>query len=54
VYRPTHTVHWKAILREHNGNSLMVPKAANVHVTISDENDKAVFDRQMPLSATAM
>ena len=52
VYRPTHTVHWKAILREHDGNSLTVPKPGTVHVIISDENDKAVFDRQMPLSAT--
>ena len=51
VYRPTHTVHWKAILREHNGNSLALPKPGNVHVVISDENDKAVFDKQMPLSA---
>jgi alpha-2-macroglobulin len=51
VYRPTHTVHWKAILREHNGNSLALPKPGSVHVVISDENDKAVFDRQMPLSA---
>jgi uncharacterized protein YfaS (alpha-2-macroglobulin family) len=52
VYRPTHTVHWKAILREHNGNSLAIPKAATVQVTISDENDKSVFDRPMPISAT--
>jgi uncharacterized protein YfaS (alpha-2-macroglobulin family) len=51
VYRPTHTVHWKAILREHAGNALVVPKAGRIHVTISDENDKAVFDQQMPLSA---
>lgn len=51
VYRPTHTVHWKAILREHNGNSLALPKPVNVRVTISDENDKAVFDQPMPLSA---
>ena len=52
VYRPTHTLHWKAILREHNGNALAIPKPGNVQVTISDENDKAVFDRSMPLSAT--
>ena len=51
VYRPTHTVHWKAILREHDGNSLALPKPGNVHVTISDETQKAVFDRQMPISA---
>ncbi len=52
VYRPTHTVHWKAILREHNGNSLALPRPGNVHVTISDQDDKAVFDQQMPLSAS--
>jgi alpha-2-macroglobulin len=51
VYRPTHTVHWKAILREHDGNALALPKDASVLVTISDENDKAVFKQQMRLSA---
>jgi uncharacterized protein YfaS (alpha-2-macroglobulin family) len=51
VYRPTHTVHWKAILREHAGNALVVPKPGNIHVTISDENQKSVFDQQMPISA---
>ncbi len=51
VYRPTHTVHWKAILREHNGNALALPKPGNVHVTISDENNKEVFAQEMPLSA---
>ena len=52
VYRPTHTVHWKAILRDHDGNSLALPRPGTVRVTISDENDKAVFDKQMPISAT--
>jgi uncharacterized protein YfaS (alpha-2-macroglobulin family) len=52
VYRPTHTVHWKAILRERDGNSLALPRPGTVRVTISDENDKAVFDKQMPISAT--
>ncbi len=51
VYRPTHTVHWKAILREHNGNALAVPKGT-VHVAILDESEKAVFERQMPISAS--
>ncbi|HWG16729.1 MAG TPA: alpha-2-macroglobulin family protein, partial [Acidobacteriaceae bacterium] len=50
VYRPTHTVHWKAILREHDGNSLKLPAPGSVHVVITDENQKAVFDKQMPLS----
>jgi hypothetical protein len=51
VYRPTHTVHWKAILREHDGNALKLPAPGMVHVVIADENDKAVFDKQMPLAA---
>lgn len=51
VYRPTHTVHWKAIVREHNGNALAVPKPGPLHVTITDEADKTVFDQQLPLSA---
>jgi hypothetical protein len=50
VYRPTHTVHWKAILREHNGNSLALPKPGTVRVVISDENDKAVFDQGRRIS----
>ena len=45
-------MHWKAILREHDGNALKLPAPGMVHVVIADENDKAVFDKQMPLSAT--
>jgi alpha-2-macroglobulin len=52
VYRPTHTVHWKAILREHDGNALALPRSGSVRVTISDESDKSVFAQQMPLSAS--
>lgn len=51
VYRPTHTVHWKAIVREHAGNTLASPKPGNIHVTITDSTDKAIFDRQMMLSS---
>ncbi|HZQ43214.1 MAG TPA: MG2 domain-containing protein [Acidobacteriaceae bacterium] len=51
VYRPTHTVHWKAILREHSGNILVLPKAKTAHVSILDGQDKAVFQRDMPISA---
>jgi alpha-2-macroglobulin len=50
VYRPTHTVHWKAVLREHDGNSLVLPKPQNVHVTIVDDQEKALFDRQLPIN----
>lgn len=51
VYRPLHTVHWKAILREHKGNALVLPSPGSVHVAIFDESEKAVFEREMPISA---
>ncbi len=47
VYRPTHTVHWKAILREKSGNVLTVPKAAKAHVTILDGADQSVFEKDL-------
>lgn len=50
VYRPSHTVHWKAILRDRSGNTLALPKAKTAHVVISDENDKSVFDHNIPIS----
>ena len=49
VYRPTHTVHFKAILREHQGNVLVLPKPQSVHVTIVDDQSKTVFERSMPI-----
>jgi uncharacterized protein YfaS (alpha-2-macroglobulin family) len=49
VYRPTNTVHWKAILRDHQGNLLVLPKPPNVHVTIVDDQSKTVFERSMPI-----
>ena len=52
VYRPTHTVHWKAIVRAHEGNLLIVPKGGSVRVKIADGNDKPVFDQTIPISAT--
>jgi uncharacterized protein YfaS (alpha-2-macroglobulin family) len=52
VYRPGHTVHWKAILRQRAGNHLELPKSGTMHVVISDDQDHTVFDKQMPLSAS--
>lgn len=51
VYRPTHTVHWKAILRAREGNTLALPKGGMVRVVISDEADKSVFDRSLPIGS---
>lgn len=51
VYRPTHTVHWKAILREHKGNMLALPQPGTAHVSIADGNGKNVFEGDLPLNA---
>ncbi|MGA7317041.1 MAG: alpha-2-macroglobulin family protein [Silvibacterium sp.] len=50
VYRPGHTVHWKAILRERVENHLELPKTNAIHVVVADEQDHSIFDRQMPVS----
>ena len=51
VYRPGHVVHWKGILRARVENHLELPKLATIHVTIADQDDHALLDKDMPLSA---
>lgn len=51
VYRPGHTVHWKALLRARVANHLELPRLANIHVRISDEQDHPIFDQQVPVTA---
>jgi uncharacterized protein YfaS (alpha-2-macroglobulin family) len=50
VYRPGHTVHWKAILRERVQNHLELPKISTIHVVASDQEDHSVFDKELPVS----
>jgi uncharacterized protein YfaS (alpha-2-macroglobulin family) len=50
VYRPGHTVHWKAILRERVGNHLELPKISAIHVVVSDQEDHSIFDKQLPVT----
>ena len=50
VYRPGHTVYWKAILRERVENHLELPKVSTIHVVVADEQDHSIFDKQMPIS----
>jgi alpha-2-macroglobulin len=52
VYRPGHTVHWKAIVRERINNHLELPKSGTMRVLISDDQDHPVFDKEMPVSAS--
>jgi uncharacterized protein YfaS (alpha-2-macroglobulin family) len=52
VYRPGNTVHFKAIIRQHEGDALVLPKLQQIHVVISDDQQKSVYDKQLPVSAT--
>ncbi|MGC2300478.1 MAG: alpha-2-macroglobulin family protein, partial [Acidobacteriaceae bacterium] len=51
VYRPGHTVHWKALLRARVANHLELPKIASILVRISDEQDHPLFDQQLPVTS---
>lgn len=50
VYRPTHTVHFKAILRWRAGERFKVPTGEQVQVLIEDPDSKAVFQASLPVS----
>ena len=51
VYRPGHVVHWKGILRAKVANHLELPKLSTIHVTIADQDDHSLLDKDLPLSA---
>jgi uncharacterized protein YfaS (alpha-2-macroglobulin family) len=51
VYRPGHTVHFKVIVRQHAGDTLILPKLAQIHILIQDDQQKSVYDKQLPVSA---
>ncbi len=50
VYRPTHVVHWKAILRAREGDHLTLPKLTSIEVRIADGQDHSVYDQPLPVS----
>jgi uncharacterized protein YfaS (alpha-2-macroglobulin family) len=50
VYRPTHTVHFKAILRTRSGERFKVPAGEQVQVFIEDSASKRVFASTLPIS----
>ncbi|MCL2660179.1 MAG: MG2 domain-containing protein, partial [Acidobacteriaceae bacterium] len=50
VYRPGHTVHFRAVIRERQDNTLALPKLSTVHVTVTDDQQKTFFDKQLPVS----
>lgn len=51
VYRPGHTVHFKVIVRQHTGDALTLPKLSQIHITIQDDQQKAIYDKLLPVSA---
>ncbi len=50
VYRPGHTVHLKAILRNRSGDRYKTPPATQVQVVVSDTTSKTVFQKNLTLS----
>ena len=52
VYRPGHTVHWKAILRDELGSVYHVPSARQASVEIQDAEGKPALHKDVSVSAT--
>ncbi len=50
IYRPGHTVHFKVILRAHNGDTYQLPSGKPVQVEIQDPTGKSVLQTKLPLS----
>ena len=51
VYRPTHTVHFKIILRSRDGENYKVPTSETVEVLIEDPDSKPVLRTSLPVSS---
>jgi uncharacterized protein YfaS (alpha-2-macroglobulin family) len=51
VYRPTHTAHFKVILRTRAGERFKVPAGEQVQVLIEDSSSKSVFQSTLPISS---
>jgi uncharacterized protein YfaS (alpha-2-macroglobulin family) len=54
VYRPGHTVHWKAILRTQMGSLYRLPAAREVTLEVQDPEGKSVMHKEAPLSAAGV
>src|SRR5204863_5503639 len=50
VYRPSHTVHFKAILRTQSGLAYQVPSIRNADMEIEDPDQKIVYRKALPIS----
>jgi uncharacterized protein YfaS (alpha-2-macroglobulin family) len=50
IYRPGHTVHFKVILRAHNGDAYQLTSGKPVQVEIQDPTGKTALQTSLPLS----
>jgi len=51
VYRPGHTVYVKVVVRRNEKDALLLPEDKTLRVSITDQAQKAVLDRELPVSA---
>ena len=51
VYRPGHQVHFRYIIRSHQGNVYEIPKLSTVNVEVQGPEDKTIFRKEFPVSA---
>ncbi|MGB8260440.1 MAG: MG2 domain-containing protein [Terracidiphilus sp.] len=51
VYRPGHTVHIKAVVRKQKDDALDLPDERTLHLRVTDANNKALLDKDEPVSA---
>ena len=51
VYRPGHTVHIKAVVRKDDHDSLVMPDQKTLRLKVTDADNKAVFEQDLPVSA---
>jgi uncharacterized protein YfaS (alpha-2-macroglobulin family) len=52
VYRPGHTVHFKALLRTRETAGYALPSAKTVSVTVNDADQKPVYQKTLAISPT--
>ncbi|HTP87445.1 MAG TPA: MG2 domain-containing protein, partial [Bryobacteraceae bacterium] len=51
VYRPGHTVDFKAIVRAQAPTGYMIPKVRELDVSIEDPDQKSIYHKRLPVSA---
>ena len=51
VYRPGHTVHIKAVIRQEKDDQQILPAVKTVKLTVTDADNKAVLTQELPIGA---